>query len=1336
MATLKIFNTLGYQVDPPTETEIEADSTLAPLIKDSIQFYIDRDANRVVCYFRAKSDVGSSLRPDHFFADFHGDTSQTLLTDFHSEMEHLSGTNEPESDWEAEWQFLEDMDEFNLPWLLSKVGDRNLIDLGLNPGEQLVIKNLVEDGRQLEIGLIDYEAVAVTIEYLRAQVDSDFSLAVSKNGRVSSVGDVDIVLSAGYDANFTPLSEVTTRKLRERRDSQEEDIRDWYSETAERTLDNIAKESEDIFEEYRTLSTIQHAIEAEAQGKLDNESAETLYDLVISLETNSPTSEGYDPRILADQTQTNLAREIRDQIATELSKLTENAFDQTKSLLIEHIEEVRAEQRPTQYAALNAICRVMDPQMSPIDDVDHPIVERFSHFNATLEDTDMLSEHDRQQLREEVLDELSEAILDCINAERNALKSRFEQAIDEMGNRSNKEKNTILQQIRTWLEDDFSDEYPQQELPEAFEDVLTDLEDNPVLPREAQESLHKDFLEIIEERKKALVEEQTERHRRRLQGCIESLREDTSNLEEEYLALSAAIKLASVGKIEGTPNTSGDGVDVGRFERAINSLENDSLLSRIKTRRIRREIRDELETAIDDVCAEKRRQIVGIIEDQLSNIIYRTQTEGYEETLDILNALRKYAQGNEKALNRMDTTIGQSTSEFAQQLDPIISGTSQSSIVLDQEACQEIRQELRERISDAKKTVRTERKAELEQAFERTLSKAMDDERLTTASRVVLLKRLLTDIGAGSGNNDLFGTIVEREGEESLRVFKKRYNNIQPILETVGEGDGVLTPQDQRVLRSAFTERLQEELEQQQDALIDSLVERIGETIETEYYQPDQKSTASPDALDTAISEIEEVRTVLSRPLNSQEKVHAYELDADQRDKLRLLDQEHRQSVKEKLNERLGRRIETLSEQLSEQVRELYEAEIRSIDESRRSPEEKLAAYSAVEKVLLGVPFDDDGNLQHDTQLRSYRDTLTSDDRDAIKRKISNRRDRTVSKLQEQLVKQTLNAVDAYCQQSRHHTQEGLKSFASYLAGNKFNPGENHLQKACETVNRARRLNDRGILSPKELQDVVSELQSEVSDRRDETKHNQRFFEKARRATLGRIRRSRGSPDTTTRNRTILAIGIIALIVLGALIVPSLGLSEMGLAGQPTSGDISQIQIENSGTEGSLRITGALSRSISEVDVGVVGPGVTTHQTIDVTDGTFALEIENGTSGSYEIALRPTGSDADWTNVTTHVSRGASDVTITSVRPAWGDTVNRTFDIFAETNSDRYTLIVYDSSGTVVHESTDTVRSETINETVSVDADGRYVVQLSASGQNTTTVSRQVSVEANETNIS
>ena len=1249
MATLKIFNTLGYQVDPPTETQTEADATLGPLITDSIQFYVDRDARQVICYFRAKSDVGSSFRPDHFFAEFHGDDSRTLVPDFLSEMERLSGENGDDSDWHAEWQFLDDMEEFNLLWLLQSVGDRDLTDLGLNPGEQLVIQNLVEEGEQLEIGLIDYEAVAVTVAFLRSRVDSEFSLAVSKNGRVSSVDSVDLVLAPGYDANFTPLSEASARKMRERRDRQEEDIRDWYVQTAERARDTIAEESADVFEEYRTLSAVQQAFERGDTGTLDREPAETVRDLVRSLETNSPTSEGYDPRILSAETRSTLAHDIRERLSTDLEALTETAYDRVRAVFTAHIETVREDTRARQYEALHAMRRVTDTAAGSPDGPNHPEVEQFDQHVRELERSELLTGDEQRQLREEVLAELSEAIDDCLEAERTALENRFQQALEGLGSRPNQEHGAVLRRVQARLTERSGSEQPRKELPQSFDDVLTDLENNHVLAEETVESLCEQFVDTVETREQELLEEQAEHHRQQLSAAVESFRADTPNLAAEYRALTTASRLADPGWTSEDATDDAVEGDIGQFRTAIRELENDSLLSTGRVRRVRRELHEDLETAMDDVEAEKQRQTLDDIESRLASITDQTRERGYEETLALLDAFREYARGHPQATHRVDAASEQSVREFLQTLAPIVPGTSQSSVVLGEPACQEIRETFRERIADAEEAVRTERKAELEQQFERELTAAVDDQRLGNALKVVLVKRLLMDSRETDGSNGTLRAILEREASEPLQVSGQKYDTISTILETVSGKSAVLTTQDQRVLRSAFADRLEEKHEALQDELVTELVHRIEDAIEVAYVHPNQQS-GSLEELDETVSELESLRSSLSQVLETRANDESLGLSGQLRDEIGLLDQTHRGSVETELEKSLDGYIDTLSEQCSQRVKERYEAEISSVAESDREPEEKLAAYAAIANTLDGDQPSDDVDLENGAQLQSHQEALTSDDREAVQEAITECREGAVSELQEELVDRTLDAVDAYCERSSYHIQTGLESFAGYLSGTEFNPNEEHLQEACETVDRARALKQQGVLSPEELQSVVSEVQSSVSDRRDEIEENRGYLDRAKQATVGRLRHREGLGGNATSKWAVLAavvvVGIVVAIVLAAFFPGApLGALEGAVPGQSASADIS----------------------------------------------------------------------------------------VSAVEPAWGATVDRPFEVVAETNGEQYTLVVYDGNGTVVHENTERVENGTVSETVAVDAAGEYFVQLSVSGQETTTVSRQVVVGSNET---
>lgn len=1244
MATLKIFNTLGYQVDPPTETQTEADATLGPLIKDSVQFYIDRDARRVICYFRAKSDVGSSFRPDHFFADFHGDDSRTLVSDFLREMERLSGKNDGDSEWHAEWQLLDDMEEFNLLWLLQSAGDRDLTDLGLSPGEQLVIQNLVEEGDRLEIALIDFEAVAVTVAFLRSRVDADFSLAVSKNGRVSSVEGVDLVLAPGYDANFTPLSDASAQKMRERRDRQEEDIRDWYIQTAERALDTVAEESADVFEEYRTLSSVQQAFERDEGDGLAREPAETLHDLVQSLETNSPTSEGYDPRILTPETRSNLAHDIRDYVATDLEALSQAADDRVRSVFSEHVEAVRTESRPRQYDALHAMRRVADTEVASPDDPDHPEAEQFSQHIRELERSELLAGDEQRQLREEVLTELAEAIDDCVETECTVLENRFRQAIEELRSRPNEEQGAVLRQVQARLTGGTASEHPRQELPESFENVLADLENNHILAEETVKSLREQFVETVESREEELLENQAEHYRQRLSESIESFRAEAPDLEAEYRALSTASQLAdSVWTNESADD--GAAGDIGEFRAVIRELNADSLLSSRRARRVRREVHEELEAAIATVEDEKQRETLEYIENRLSSITDQTRERGYEETLALLDALREYARGHLQATRRVDAASEQSVWEFLQTLAPIVPGTSQSSVVLDETACREIRKAFRERVADAEAAVQAERKAELEHQFERELTAAVDDERLGTAGKVVLLKRLLMDSRETDGDNDTLRAVLEREASENEQMLKRRYKTINTILETVSGENAVLTPQDRRLLRSAFTDRLEERVDALQAELVTELVGRIEDTVEAEYVEPTRQD-ASLEELDEAVSGLEGLRRSLSPVLDGRVNDESLGLSAQLRDELALLDETHRGSVEAELDESLAGYIDSLSEQRSQRVKELYEAELSAVAESEREPEAKLAAYTAISDTVGGVPPSDDVDLENGDRLRDHREALTSTDREAVEDAISESREGAVSELQDELVTSTLEAVDAYCDRSRYHIQTGLESFAGYLSGNEFNPDEEHLREACETVDRARTLKQRGVLSPEELQTVVSEIQSTVSDRRDEVEENRGYLDAARQATVGRLRRREGPGENATSKRALLAVGTVFLLVLA-----------VSFLGSPL---------------------GAVE--------GVV-PG----------------------------------------------QSGAADISVSGVEPAWGATVNQTFGVVAETNGAEYTVVVYDSNGSVVHENTDSVENGTVSETVSVDASGEYFVQLSVSGQETTTISRQVVVGSNET---
>jgi|GEM_PF-2614834 len=638
MATLKIYDA-AKSVEVPAGPA-EGNPLVERLIEDIVELYVDTGDNRIVAYVNAKASIQSSPRPAYYHVEFVSDSREELFDGLETHLELLE--QHPDSRRDSLDAYSESIDEraldtgtwtFNkkevncsYPWVLA---ESNPVLPVQDNVEEMTIKSLLEDGRELSLGLDSPEAAAGFVRYVVDDTDIETTLAISTDGRGAgdSIADVQVVLDP-TESSFKPADQDTAQLLNQRAENIEQHLGKRIREDILRCIDELVASDElDVHQKYSLLGDLSRLLDGEVDpAELDTSAPP------FSRAVESVVDARENPEISLSKVQEN--DEIVEQIAEERKRIEREAKEGSVGDITAAIDDLTGDRTLSDEAKAAELDRLRTNAtlLTESYQVDIPSEAQTRHgarVNGTLkkcEDRELLGPSDQAAVGEEVqeyIDQRSEEINgQLLRGYRDDIESRA-QSLVANDSLSDEETGEVLHQLISLVEsgDRFVsgavNEPPADELKNAIVSHIDAVAEERYFSEEDAKTFEDDVAEILKKKRNPLVDSTLGSRVEAIETSIERLIEnsesgvykDVGESLERYRSLVAGDDPTRVN-----PNT-----EVGT---KIREAFSDGLLE---------DRRDELQE-----------RVVGVIDDGLERVRERTKQNLQQQIRSELSSIGEY----------------------------------------------------------------------------------------------------------------------------------------------------------------------------------------------------------------------------------------------------------------------------------------------------------------------------------------------------------------------------------------------------------------------------------------------------------------------------------------------------------------------------------------------------------------------------------------------------------------------------------------------------------------------------------------------------------------------
>jgi len=1304
MTKLTIYSTLGYQVEPDPGGKKEAKGAVRGLIDGSVEFFADSDSKTVVGYVRANSSVSGGRQYDHFFAEFKADQFDNILDEFVEELQKLeSGASNPDADWE----FREDKERFNLPWLFESARGSALTDLGLSIGEQLAVEQLLEEGERLEVGVNGWESAAIAVRHLLEHTSNDVSIAVSSDGRKPSIDSTTLVIEPEHEKNFTPLSEATASKMVDRRDGIKEDIKNWFQSEIKTQLDILVNSSERAaWETWAEISQISNKVRRPASNiettDLETKPGTRILELVQALKNGVVVDQRYDPKVLSDESTQTLLDWIRNQVQEAVQEFQTKAYDYCEAEFDTLIESVNEQDAESAHRSFTQMRQILEGNTSRKDTDYSDEVQKFAEYYNQVLDTDLLNQTQTRKLVDSLQNRIDDLIDEYITTERDRVRERFDTAIEELRDRSYETVAEQIQVATAVLEDPSSRDVNRSKAPLKFRRAVSTLEKSEILSGQEKKALRANILQELNEARSELEDEYKEEQKRQLQSSIESAQNRTNNLDEEFKLLCLVKRRLASHEIE-----AGEFTEFSRINSQIAKIEDDSLLSGADITSIRSETKRAVDGWIEDVREEKAASLLDTLENELSAFLRSTDERA--KSLTQLRDLRRYCDNRISQQELPDNTW---INRIQSQIDTVTDTEFRGIPLFDRQRQQNILDDFKDSVKSEIEGLKTEEKNQLTSDFNETLERIVNNDRFSARNKIVVLRYILSELDE-KGHHESPTEARRRKLTETAAPDLDKYStDLKEVLKTVlhNESD-VLTRTGHREVKEQFRDRAVEDLDTLQRDLAADVSNRIQTAIRS---LSDEGRTSDAADIKTITAAIDQLNQLISDlETRSHSQFRKLDLPEETLEGFDLLDPEYQQQVTEEAVDSAEEQLTSLQDKRSKQVADLFQSEIEQIETSVNSPRDKIAEYTEIRRVMNNQRNRSSNTLSDTDRLRSYRTHLTDEDRERIESRIQENRRTAVQTLKESVVQDVESALTAY-DETDAHTATGVNSFLEFLDGEDFDPRWDSIQQAVDRVQQIREFSE---LHSRERDEILNGIRSVAED----------YYEDADGPEPGRGFSVPVLGSSSLGRRSVFLVVAVVVTALAIVAIWQLGaLSQSGGGGADTL-EIAELTVDEDGDV--LSVQGRVASATESIMLRVDGSNVSVEREIDVDEGQFESRLSPGESGSYVVALRASGESANWLNFSLTPTQNNSSSMVEVTDPVAGETTGATIPINATTNASSYSVTVYNRTGSVVRQTTGIVSNGSIRTPISVNSSGRYYVQITGTNPRTRTVVRAVRVE-------
>lgn len=616
MSQLRIYNQYGSQIEPNIARPQKADQKISKLIDESVACWIDTGQSRIFSKVRAQYFGDNGTRRDQFGAVFDSGNIDSLLSDFANALQEL----EKSDDW-ANFVKSSDNEEdqgYYFPWLLQSVRGQSLQELGLGKGHKFTITKLLEEGEQLTLGVEDYETAAIALSSFAQEATGHAEVAISESGRIPAIESANLVLKPSADVNFEAVDESTEQKLRTRFQNLERDlVQEFKSDVRAARTSLLNLWDNEFWKTYHELQRIETSIERtlgtrEYRKNLQTEAGNRIVELVRAIDRGQEVDNSYDLGLLSDHSVQEEINWVRDWLEMERREIKESAPQRAKECFENILDSADTRDRHRAYELVKCMLERVG-HAETTHQADDAVLDDFNSFYKWVDSGDILSTGEAQNLRRTIRTKLIKQKNKYEDDEREEIETRFENAIEALGH-GNTHEAKVYKEAKISLQTDEETETSVINTQSQFSRAVRRLNNNEVLSLEKQEEIRSDILDKLENKREDAVKKRRQYWKQRFDSKLDRIQDD-SNFIEQFETL-CAIKQ----RLESNQSTSEENDSVSGLKHFLDQFEEDDILDRTGTWRVHRSFVKKTNEAIDTTREKIRDDLTRKVDRQVKNI--------------------------------------------------------------------------------------------------------------------------------------------------------------------------------------------------------------------------------------------------------------------------------------------------------------------------------------------------------------------------------------------------------------------------------------------------------------------------------------------------------------------------------------------------------------------------------------------------------------------------------------------------------------------------------------------------------------------------------------------
>jgi hypothetical protein len=1287
-----------------------ADVSVSDLINDTHSLYINLNNLSMAAKVRVNYPGAGTRKYSYACAEYSSEERPDLITGLVKSLDELDS----ESEWEVHNQG-EDIDD-RLPWLLDSVTPRSPAELGFTNVDKESIKHSLREGDRLDIGVSGYEQAAELLKYFILETNLDISICISSAGRITEASSVSssnlVLIPAGYD-ELTLVNDTvpTEENVQSKRETTLQEIRREYKKAAIEHIDSLYEtEDRSVWRKYRELCKVEEILKSYADAGYNKSENQDVPDLetelgrratelirsVVTGEDPETSNVTYSPEILKDEE--DYIQDIVEGVYTKAVQRREDIEDGMADLvrdqLFSELEvfDERISDPSSRHSYLTETLDIINKKGIQGLPSDSDSTVSFRDYLGDLEKNTQLTASQKQRIRDEIKNELSDKIEDIEEQRIQKYDNRFQEHLEELLKYDTVEdiEETVLEteEVRQFVSD------PPVELGDSdhirnFDSLFREIESDDILDDKTKSKLKKKYDKALSERHDEFVDKAIQKHKELIADAIDELEESTNKNGIRILKLREAREVI----------TTGESFVENKFD---NAAKYD----------VFNEVRSDTERILSDEVLRLENSSV-LTEEKIEDIKSTTRRLISDKRVENKQRIKEDIKGNIKAyinsgsrdnrgfVDSIFTKDALEIDEINKQVDNVRQYKSKN--ILSSSDVVDVENFAREKVEEKRKSLRDAEYTEIENSIERSISYLHDT--CEDSTEIDLFKYILQDYFnpnnefSYSSSPDELGGDIEQEAKSLLREINR-----------LNKGETTLLREDEKELLEKTKQLLKEDLEEARENYTNKRLESIKTKISEIADTPEDDY----NRLERGLERLESLCNFIKETSKNTRRQPESDAEGEIIDFLN----DNKIRKKHRFRQKLLKYTKNLERDKRQTIREYSESSTRDILDNIRNgsspsvinhplegssikpPTGTLRQIEYLEKMYTLMSGNDEQS--HHSQLKTILDRGTSREitvDETIRRQI----DRLETDTREQLKRDIENDIQELCgelaseinNEVNHLMDNGeigerdIEIFRSYVEGDtERSPLPERIEKSYDNLVKLHR---RNILSDSKF----GQLRDRIKDDEEDAPRPPR------------------NADSTTnqelRPSNALAIGAIGILI-GLTVAAAAGgiflfISGGGSSHSPVITDVSSSVLVDNGTELSISIEGQVDGA-GQVRISMTDSGA--NETVSVTNGTFSGTLPLAGLGSYTAELIPVLNDTEGGKliISGDTSRGLI------LQPIRGQEVNGSVSISALADADRYRILLLRSNMTVVPESEGQVEDGLIETRVNVSGTTQHIVLL------------------------